>query len=507
MSRTSRGWQHFGLLFFTTVVTTATGVARGAHNIRGLRDGRSSGVLRAAQAIVRVRLQHREHRRASIGEPRSLVQLSSAHSSSAQTQHPTVAGRGPAPVEVFGTIYVGTPAQNFTVAFDTGSGNILLPATKCKSIACLSHRTYNPALSATSKDIAFVDQMDAPLPKNGARDIVKMSVAAGTVVGDLMRDKVCLGNEENLCATMGIYEATEMSDEPFSLFSYDGIFGLGMPGTSLEKEFNYMAQLTTLQALEVNRFAVWLAMPQDDGEDSEVTFGSAAEERIGSAEVLWRPVSQVDTGLWQTILSDVAVDSVKLGLCEKDGCQAAFDTGTGVIAGPTNLIHAVLSSLHILPDCTNFFDLPPLGFAFGGVMLNIEPVDYVKKTPEGACYHQFLALDIPPPKGPMVLLGIPFLQRYYTIYDSESLQIGIAFAKHKRSTKEGETTQAASERLMVRFQGATEHSALSGGTPSSSKASAPKAAEAQAQTPAAANASTPTWGGWVLQLLGDQDNE
>merc|ERR1719277_2053713 len=99
-----------------------------------------------------------------------------------------------------------------------------------------------------------------------------------------------------------------------------------MPGTSFTQEFNYMAQLTKLEALEVNRFSVWLSMPEDDGEESEVTFGSADQERIGSSEVLWLPVSNQDSGLWQAKLDDVAVDSVHLNLC-KDGCQAAFDTG------------------------------------------------------------------------------------------------------------------------------------------------------------------------------------
>jgi hypothetical protein len=318
----------------------------------------------------------------------------------------------------------------------------------------MSKRPYDASQSATSKAIAFMDEPDAKIVDN-VREHVKIAYGLGHITGDLASDKVCLGSEENVCVRTNLIEATEMSDEPFNLVPYDGILGLGLPKSSLNMHFNLMGNLAEAHQLQNNRFGVWLAKA-DDGEDSEITFGSWNGDRLGST-ITWMPLSKKAfeggkaTGMWQAVLKDVFVDNVKLDECGEDGCEAAFDTGTAVLAGPTPIVTAARAQLAVKEDCSNYDQLKPLGFYFQDKVFNLDKEEYVRKTVNG-CFLQFADIDIPPPKGPLLLLGHPFMKRYYTIFDREALMIGIAFSQHKKpSAKADETTDEAAQRLMVKI--------------------------------------------------------
>lgn len=202
------------------------------------------------------------------------------------------------------------------------------------------------------------------------------------------------------------------------------MLGLGRTSIAVGKSFSMMERLTSANSLRQPIFSVFLS--DSDQEASEVTFGAYKQEHMAS-ELFWVGVTQ-SSGYWEVQISDITFDGKPQQIC-KD-CKVAVDTGTSMLAGPTDVIRKLRSKLNVSPSCNNYRSLPKLGFIVGGRVLDLAPKEYVHKVMSEFCWDALMTLDVPPPKGPLFILGIPFLQKYYTVYDHAQGKIGFAVAKH-----------------------------------------------------------------------------
>jgi len=264
-------------------------------------------------------------------------------------------------------------------------------------------------------------------------DEVTITFGTGEVWGRCVQDRICIGS---VCGMGSFVLATYESPMPFSSFQFDGVLGLGRRSMSQGDDFNLMDRLLRDKILKQALFSVF--MSDSDEEVSEITFGQVKQEHLAS-ELFWVDVAR-DSGYWEVVVGDTHIDGHSQGLCVD--CFAAVDTGTSELAGPSDVIDELARRLSVMSDCSNFDQLPKLGFEIGGKVLNLEPADYIDQA-DGRCQLAMMPLDVPPPNGPLFVLGIPFLQKFYTVYDNEKGRVGFAVARHV-----GQGNEAAKALLM-----------------------------------------------------------
>eukprot|EP00929_Paragymnodinium_shiwhaense_P089604 TRINITY_DN4975_c0_g4_i1.p1 TRINITY_DN4975_c0_g4~~TRINITY_DN4975_c0_g4_i1.p1 ORF type:complete len:504 (-),score=188.35 TRINITY_DN4975_c0_g4_i1:304-1815(-) len=315
----------------------------------------------------------------------------------------------------WGAIQLGTPPQEFKVIFDTGSGNLIVPSVDCKVPGCEPHKKYSRASSSTASTVT----------NERGEGSSEITFGTGQIEGDFYRDHMCLG--ESVCIDANFIAADKETTEPFQEIPFDGIMGLGFKDLSMGKGFNMIDELTDKGALPNGQISFYLT----DGGDSEVTFGGYKQEYLAS-DIVWAPVEV--QSWWQVSMKDITFNNKPQHLCD-GSCRVAVDTGTSMLAGPSDLVDKLSNMVDAKSDCSNFDSLPKLGFQIGNKVLNLMPDDYMDKSASD-CSFSLMALDVPPPKGPLFIFGDPFLRRFVTVFDNgnkDGPRVGFAVSKQEGS--------------------------------------------------------------------------
>jgi len=327
----------------------------------------------------------------------------------------------------FGEISVGTPPQKFVVVYDTGSGNLLVPGTDCSSHACEVHDRFNREKSSSAHQM---NCDGSEIDSKGADDLT-ITFGTGSITGHCLKDKICIGGA---CTVGAFLASTEESEMPFGTFKFDGVLGLALPSMSNSPDFSLMTRMQHEQSLRAPLFSVFLS--DSSAENSEISFGEIKNEHM-DGELFWMDVKE-PSGYWEVKIDDIALDNKAQSICEQ--CRVAVDTGTSALAGPSDVILKLSSRLDVQNDCSNYHKLPNLGFIMSGHVMNLSPKEYISKDGPNSCDVSLMSLDVPPPRGPLFVFGIPFLQKYYTVYDHENSRVGFAVAKHAGEISESLVT-------------------------------------------------------------------
>lgn len=315
-----------------------------------------------------------------------------------------------ADAQFYGPVSVGNPPQEFQVVYDTGSANLWVPGKDCSN--CGGKPTYNHDRS--SEYVA-----------NGT--VFAIQYGSGPVSGFVSQDAATVGDV--VVHKQDFAEITDVSGlgAAFKAGQFDGILGLAFQTIAVDGMTPVFVNMVRQGLVDQPVFSFYLS--NEDGVDGELNFGGITEEHF-TGDITYVPVSSQT--YWQIELGGIQINGQNMTTAHK----AIVDSGTSLFAGPPKEVKEIAKTLgarnfingEFLIDCDKQENGDNIDFTVGGKVYTFTPKEYI--IPNGPlCLFGFVAISIPPPAGPLYILGDPWMRKYYTIFDYGAKGIGFALAK------------------------------------------------------------------------------
>jgi hypothetical protein len=365
-------------------------------------------------------------------------------------------------------ITIGTPPQTFSVIMDTGSANLWVPGKECgqgsggavcgkqcsgffcrmlcDSSCCGSSDfsfMYQPGVLASKNACSgkhlFDGSKSSTYKKNGQK--FQIQYGTGSCSGYLANDNVCMGD---ICINTGFGVATNLA-QFFAGQPMDGILGLAFQSIAEGNVVPPVQALINAGKLNNPFFTVWMTMTHAENQTGGlITLGDYDKDHC-SQQVDWIPLSSAT-------YYQFTVDGIKVGATQKTNeyhvmsnskagsVQAISDTGTSLIAGPTQQVQQIGQQLGGTYDktqqlfsvsCSKIASMPPVIFTMNGKDFAVEAKNYVIEQESRLGQKQcFIGIQGMPAEqgGPQWIFGDPFIRQFCNIYDMGNKRLGLAKA-------------------------------------------------------------------------------
>ncbi|KAL5163644.1 Aspartic proteinase A2 [Glycine soja] len=372
--------------------------------------------------------------------------------------------------QYYGEIAIGTSPQKFTVIFDTGSSNLWVPSSKC---------TFSEFIEATKEPgVTFLAAKFDGILGLGFQEIsVGNAVPVYNMVDQgLIKEPVFSfwfnrkpeEEEGGEIVFGGVDPAHYKGKHTYVPVTRKGYWQFDMEDVLIGgKPTGYCADGCSAIA---DSGTSLLAGP--------TTVITMINHAIGASGVMSQECKTVVAEYGQTILDLLLSETQPKKICSRIGL-CAFDGTRGVDVGIKSVVDEnerkssgghhgaacpacemavvwmqnqlsrnqtqdqILSYINQLcdkmpspmgesaVDCGNISSLPVVSFTIGGRTFELSPEEYILKVGEGPvaqCISGFTAIDIPPPRGPLWILGDVFMGRYHTVFDFGKQRVGFADA-------------------------------------------------------------------------------
>ncbi|KAG0220798.1 hypothetical protein BGX31_010521 [Mortierella sp. GBA43] len=319
---------------------------------------------------------------------------------------------------------IGSPSQEFSVVFDTGSSDLWVASTSCQSGVCLNQRKFSYLRSSTflqdgrTWSINYADN--------------------SWVSGVLGTDDMKVAGIPIKSQTFGMASVNTGSTGEDGA---DGILGLGFDSNSdIGNIKTPVTNMVMQNQIDQAIVSVWLnkASNQDSSTNGGVFIFGGVDSSRYTGDITYTPVTSSKE--WQ-----ITVDQVFIGRKElpigSSGSSAIVDTGSSYILFPNYLatqFHQAIpnaqydSKLGWLIPCrlANSRNIGDLTFVIGDRKFSVPISDIVilKSEYNSYCLSAIDSWQELPGHGSQsgILLGDLFIKNQYVIYDYGNRKIGLA---------------------------------------------------------------------------------
>ncbi|XP_006266266.2 embryonic pepsinogen-like [Alligator mississippiensis] len=304
--------------------------------------------------------------------------------------------------EYYGTIYIGTPPQEFTVVFDTGSSNLWVPSITCQ--ACQNHRRFDPSKSSTYKSAGTNISI---LYDTGSMD--------GVVGSDTVLVSSIIDTNQQLALS------TSEPGDFFTYTSFDGVLGLAYPDAAVGGLTPVFDNMMNQNLVQQDVFSVYLSRNQT----GSVIILGGIDESYCTGPIQWIPVSY--QSYWQISIDSIIVNG-KVIACES-GCQAIVDTGTSLLVGSSPDISSIQKVIGAIPvpyglykvNCNDIPSMPDVIFVMNGTQFPLPPSAYTEQDGQEDCSSILQETD-----SYLWILGDVFIREYFSVFDRKNNRVGLA---------------------------------------------------------------------------------
>ncbi|XP_010215562.1 PREDICTED: cathepsin E-like [Tinamus guttatus] len=321
--------------------------------------------------------------------------------------------------QYYGVVSVGTPPQEFTVVFDTGSSNFWVPSAYCISEACRVHQRFKSFQSDSYEH---------------GGEAFSLQYGTGQLLGIAGRDTLQISNISIKGQDFG--ESVFEPGVTFALAHFDGVLGLGYPSLAVGNALPVFDSIMNQGLVEQPLFSFYLKRGENTENGGELILGGI-DHSLYKGSIHWVPVTE--KSYWQIHLNNIKIQG-RVAFCSH-GCEAIIDSGTSLITGPSSQIRRLQAYIGATPsqmgeyviDCRRLSSLPHITFTIGHREYKLTAEHYVIQESiddQTFCMSGFQSLDISTRTGPLWILGDVFMSAFYCIFDRGNDRVGFAKSVH-----------------------------------------------------------------------------